>query len=317
MKCIWCNYDSDSLEAFELDYINNKGVWCPECDGFTYFNENEVFNSYNLLLEKKDYEVKVHSAIKFNKQLSPLRYPGGKSKLIDLLYPYVDKEKKCFVEPYCGGCSVSLALLAAGVISQVVLNDLDYGIFSLFNLILYDTKWLEQAIREFIPTREEFFKGRSIILDNYKNVTERQAGFAMLTVNRIAYSGVIRANPKSNIMERWNANTLIRRINWISEQKDKIKLLNLDAESIIQEYYWNKDNVIFIDPPYYSKGKVLYNLYYKEQQHESLALLLNTLYSSYPGCADILITYDNEPFIKNLYPYSNVQEIGRVFSIAN
>ncbi len=317
MKCRWCGFKSEDIEEFEEDYKYHKGVWCPECEGFTYFNENETLSSYDLMLEKRGEEIKIHRQVKLNKQLSPLRYPGGKSKLADMICGQIDANKKVFVEPFCGGASVSLALLEAGVMDRIVLNDLDFGIYSLFNLILHDTDWLVKTIRNYKPTKEDYFKNRSLILSNYKYATERQAGFAMITVNRMAFSGVVRANPMRDLNSRWNPEKLIKRINWISGQKDNIKLSNQDAEDIIEEYYWPRENILFIDPPYYVKGRSLYNLYYKEYQHKALADLLNSLYCSYPECADILITYDNDQFIKELFPHSSVKEIGRTFSIAN
>lgn len=317
MKCYWCDFMSDDIEDFEVDFTYNKGYWCPYCDGFTYFQGKENFSSYNLWLEEKGTEVKTERKIKFDKQLSPLRYPGGKSKLVDLIYAQLDLSKKTFVEAFCGGSSVSLSLLAAGVVDRVVLNDLDFGIYSLFNLIIHDTEWLVQAIHNVRHSKETYFENRALILSNYKNASERAAGLAMLVVNRMAFSGVVKANPMSDMMARWNPDKLCDRIRRIANQKENITLLNQQAEEVIEEYYWSSDNTLFIDPPYYQKGKSLYNLYYNDDQHEDLSFVLNTLYCSYPGNADIIVTYDNEPFIRNLYPVSSIQEIGRVFSISN
>lgn len=317
MKCQWCGFESDNIDDFEEDFKYHKGFWCPYCDGFTFYEGKEDYSLYNLILEEEGEEIKVKKQLTFDKHISPLRYPGGKSKLIDYIYNQLDTNKKTFVEAFCGGASVSLAMLKAGVVDHIVLNDLDFGIYSLFNSIIYDTEWLVQVIHNINPSKELYFNKRATILSNYKNTTEREAALAMLIVNRMAFSGIIKANPMNDLKSRWNPEKLIKRIKWIAGQRNHITLLNQPAKAIIEEYYWSNNNTLFIDPPYYKKGKSLYNLYYTERQHEELAELLNSLYVSFPGCADVIVTYDNDPFIKELYPLSSVKEIGRIFSISN
>lgn len=80
--------------------------------------------------------------------------------------------------------------------------------------------------------------------------------------------------------------------------------------------YWKDNATMFIDPPYYIKGKSLYHCYYQEEDHKKLAWLLDDLYKGMPG-ADMIISYDYAEFIKNLYFYPTVSELNRKYSIAN
>lgn len=102
--CSYCGLSSDNLEDFEEDFQNHQGFWCPDCDGFTYFDGKADKRSYMVLLENKENKeaTKVHPRFKLKKQVSPLRYPGGKSKVLDLLASYLSEEKKTFVDVYCG-----------------------------------------------------------------------------------------------------------------------------------------------------------------------------------------------------------------------
>lgn len=55
--CKFCGFQSKELEDFEEDYQNQQGFWCPYCDGFTYYkNENRA---YTLILEDKNKEYTV------------------------------------------------------------------------------------------------------------------------------------------------------------------------------------------------------------------------------------------------------------------
>jgi DNA adenine methylase len=54
---------------------------------------------------------------------SPLRYPGGKSKLvpfIKLLITKAHREGSTYIEPFAGGAGVALALLLENVVGRIV-----------------------------------------------------------------------------------------------------------------------------------------------------------------------------------------------------
>lgn len=226
-----------------------------------------------------------------------------------------------FVEPYAGGASVGLALLDAGVVNNLVLNDIDYGIFSLFSLIKRDPYCLVDTIKNNIPTHEDYFAARQIIADNYKNNNMLQSAWSLLLVNRLAYSGIVKANPlggrygsQDKLLVRWNPSNLCSRILAIHKLSDKIEVYNTDACKVIEELYWHPSTTIFIDPPYFEKGKKLYTHFYEEDDHDKLAWLLDALYQGCPG-ANILVTYDNSEYIKDLYWNPEVCNINRRFSI--
>ena len=59
---------------------------------------------------------------------SPLRYPGGKSKiapLIKLIIQNLEQPGVTYIEPFAGGAGVALSLLLEGVVEQIIINDYD------------------------------------------------------------------------------------------------------------------------------------------------------------------------------------------------
>ena len=157
--CSYCGLSSDNLEDFEEDFQNHQGFLCPDCDGFTYFDDKADKRSYVVLLEDKENQeaVKVHPRFKLKKRVSPLRYPGGKSNVLDLIALYLSEGKKTFVDAYCGGGSVGLSLLLSGVVEHLIMNDLDKGVYAFFHTVLTAPETLIQKIRMVIPDRELFF----------------------------------------------------------------------------------------------------------------------------------------------------------------
>ena len=53
--------------------------------------------------------------LNFSTQVSPLRWAGGKSKIVGQIFARCQKEKMVsFIEPFAGGASVGLSLLLSG-----------------------------------------------------------------------------------------------------------------------------------------------------------------------------------------------------------
>lgn len=73
----------------------NQGFWCELCDGYTYIDEDAQKHCFTLVLENKHAQPinTKHLNYNFSKRLSPYRYPGGKTRIIDYLYTLLKKIK--------------------------------------------------------------------------------------------------------------------------------------------------------------------------------------------------------------------------------
>lgn len=324
LTCQFCS-ETGTIDDFELDTANGKGFWCCSCDGFTYFENTPVQHKFTLILEDKRGSKPKQigtNRTKFRKQLSPLRYPGGKSKLIDYLSSYIQIKKcKSLISPFTGGGSFELALLDAGVVENLHLNDLDTGVYSLWWTILYSPYELVERIRTMTPTHKDYFLAQVIIKNDFYGVDAIDAAWATLLVNRLSYSGISTANPlggkngsSDDLLTRWNPKALIRRIKHIHSMATQITVSHMDAIELIEEAYWDESCTIFIDPPYVQKGKDLYNCYYSHNDHLKLSFLLDSLHQGMPG-ADLIVTYDFHEMIQHIYQYPTQEVIGRKYSI--
>lgn len=177
LTCQWCGA-TGSLDDFELDEHNGEGFWCPDCDGFTYYDKTRNhLRRILLILEQKD-GGKADPVPKtpLKKRLSPLRYPGGKSKLIDYLAAQFRKESlKTFVEVFAGGASVGLSLLDAGLTEHLVINDTDPGIYAFWVSVVYHPEKLLKRLSGPDPNRAEF-RSCQQILDSPKGWSQDDPG---------------------------------------------------------------------------------------------------------------------------------------------
>lgn len=259
--------------------------------------------------------------MKLSKRLSPYRYPGGKSKISDYLFGHLnDNSTKTLISPFCGGASFELAMLEAGVVENLHLNDLDTGVFSLWWVIKHMPYSLIDKLRTAQPCHDDYFSAQKIIKNDYQGVNMVDAAWASLLVNRLSYSGIVKANPLGGkkgslekLLSRWNPLELAKRIERIHSLSHKIEVSQLDALELIEESYWLHDTTLFIDPPYVQKGKELYHCYYSETDHIQLSHLLESLHSGFPG-ADILVTYDYNKWLEELYLLPEKHILGRIYS---
>ena len=240
--------------------------------------------------------------------LSPLRYPGGKSKLYDfmeLLIVNTGHKGGTYIEPFAGGAGIALRLLENNIVSQVVINDLDKGIYSFWRAILTENKRFIQKIKETPITVDEWEKQRNILLSQNKKYSF-ELGFAAFFLNRTNRSGIIKGGiiggksqkGKWKIDARYNKNDLINRIEKIYSYKHKIKIYNKDVNSLITKYIpkYGDNSFVYFDPPYFDKGRELYLNFFSYDDHIRIEKYIRT----YINC-DWVITYDDTPEIANIY----------------
>ncbi len=155
LTCQFCGYTEElESDVFQLDPYK-KGFWCENCDGYTYLNNQKNKHKFTLILEDK-YTMKTSFQplkLKLAKRLSPFRYPIGKSKIIDYLFTYLQESNtKTLISPFSGGASFELAMLNAGIVEKIHLNDIDTGVFSVWWTIKHMPYALIERIQSIKPT---------------------------------------------------------------------------------------------------------------------------------------------------------------------
>lgn len=249
------------------------------------------------------------------KSLSPLRYPGGKSKIyekVKLLIEANDLCNKTYVEPFAGGFGIGIRLLQDNIVQSAVLNDVDIHIYHFWYSVLNCTDNLIKKIVDTPITIEERDRQKKIYED--KDAIPVDDGFATLFLNRVNYSGVIKGGPIGGISQngeykvdcRFNKSEIIKKIQKIAKLKEQIELYNCDAcDLIINRLIGTKENLFFnIDPPYVVKGSQLYTNYFKEADHKYLSEIINRYLHDIPW----IMTYDDCSLIREIYSQYHLQE---------
>ena len=244
------------------------------------------------------------------KNLSPLRYPGGKAAITGVLAKLIAENslsKGVYVEPFAGGAGAALGLLQDGHVSRILINDADRRVYCIWASIMKRTEEFIERILNVELSIEEWGRQREI----YRNPGRRpqlDIGFAAFYLNRCNRSGIMvnggpigghSQNGDWKIDARFNRPELASRVADIASYEDRIILSNLDALDLLgklERLCGKEKGLVYADPPYYVKGSSLYWSYYQHQDHVNLASALRSL----PG-VDWVLTYDNVEQIRQLY----------------
>lgn len=252
---------------------------------------------------------------------SPLRYPGGKGKLapfIELLIDQYGHRGGTYIEPFAGGAGVAIELLEKKVVSDIVINDLDKGIYSFWRAVLTDTDRFIDKVKRTPLNIDEWKRQRKICFE--KNVKYSfDLGFATFYMNRTNRSGIIKGGVIGGMQQagswkldaRFNKKNLIVRIEAIAKMKKHIHLYNKDIDTFLNSYIHKyEDNAfVYFDPPYFEKGKQLYMNFFSYEDHVRIAESINKLVD-----CDWVITYDDTPEIERIYEGSLIRRFDLNYS---
>lgn len=237
-------------------------------------------------------------------QLSPLRYPGGKSRianfmrLVILLNDLTDGE---YAEPYAGGAGVALNLLFGGYVSRIRINDCDRALASFWSVVLRETDELCHFIASVDLSVDEWHRQRAIYHDPCADALPLAC--ATFYLNRTNRSGIIKGggliggldqSGRWKMDARFNRVELISRIQSIALRSSDIDVTCLDALDFLDTLPIGRV-LCYLDPPYYHKGSELYANFYLPSDHQAVARAVHSL-----DCPWI-VSYDNVEEIRTLY----------------
>ncbi|WP_425327880.1 DNA adenine methylase [Pseudomonas nitroreducens] len=249
--------------------------------------------------------------MKSNKLYSftPLRYPGGKGRFAPFVAELMDingLHGGHYLEPYAGGAGVALKLLFHGYASHIHINDLDPAVHAFWTAVTKHSDDILRLLRDTPITIEQWHYWRSVMLGE-RAVSPAELGFATLFVNRTNRSGILKGGViggkgqtgNYKLDARFNKEALSTRISRIAEHSSSISVYCEDARELLLrcKELLPKKSLIYLDPPYYVKGRGLYRNYYDHFDHLEIAKILKPKKFDIPW----VVSYDNAKEIRDMY----------------
>lgn len=260
-----------------------------------------------------DFKQKFVSLAK-KRDLTPLRYPGGKRKLAPLvadIFLRKDHALDLFVEPFCGGASMSLAMLESGLAKEVALSDIDIGIASFWQVVFSkDATALADKIASTPVTLENW---KCLKFSEPKDKLEQ--AFRCIFLNRTSFSGILHqaAGPiggmaqksKYSIDCRFNTELIARRIIELSGLRSRVRFIRLQSyKKTISDIKRtgaarnNSEGILwYLDPPFFEKANKLYNHCFESKEHGELRQIL--FEEGLPG--NWILSYDDVEAARHEY----------------
>jgi DNA adenine methylase len=233
---------------------------------------------------------------------SPLRYPGGKSRAVDLiasLLPEFDE----FREPFLGGGSVLLSTKQKKPDKKFWGNDLYWELFKFWKAAQSDIDLLIMKIYEW---RNKYLVGKKLyqfLNQNLTHFNDLEQAAAFFIYNRITFSGTTLSGGFSEAAFNLRfTESSIRRLIPFAGMIQNTAITNFDYKEVIATS--GKNVFIFLDPPYYSATKsALYGKngdLHKSFNHSEFAEVMKNCNHKW------LITYDDSPYVRKLFSFANI-----------
>jgi len=245
------------------------------------------------------------------KTLSPLRYPGGKSKaikkIVSFIIPNIPKNKKV-CSPFFGGGSIEIYLAKKGY--QVYGYDAFQPLVDFWQVLLKDPSKLASQVQKKLELDENDFKNiQHDFKENYKNYTKLKCACLFYVLNRTSYSGTtlsggMAIDKKKRSWKRINPRfdkKSVQRLRQFSGRN--ITVSKIDFRKSIPKH---KSAFVYADPPYYIKKNKFYgnvgDMQFKQKDHEDLAKILKRR-------KHWILSYNNSKLVRELYSDFRIKKV--------
>jgi DNA adenine methylase len=242
------------------------------------------------------------------------RYPGGKSRLLEEILPRITQTDR-FCDAFVGGGSVLCAMAERYPSLQLHANDYDKNVAAFWDIISCPGNDVDELLKlvDRKPSIDLFNELRSTGTDGSDRVGR---AYHTIFFNRTTFSGISTAGPiggkgqksKWAVGCRYNADKIKAGVMaLITLMRGRLKTTALHFQNLLAVV--SQDTFVYLDPPYYHKGNILYPVGMSKEEHVTLAEMLvrrRNWLLSYDGCMEI----------REIYPTSAIIEIETRSSIS-
>jgi site-specific DNA-adenine methylase len=228
-----------------------------------------------------------------------LHYFGSKFRALNTIIPYFPQFHGIdivYIDFFMGSLIIPFRLNPR----SVLLNDIDNDLYNFWNVIHYKSKEFEEEMK-YVYIGKAWF-------DNYKLRTD-DVGKAIFTYIRF-YVG--RGIPTEKFKNYSTTFPLVKDVQpwkqWF-DSRYSLVIWNMDFRDAfkgIEDYSNRRKYIVYCDPPYEKQG-YNYKHPFTEKDHKDLHHCLELIRNN--PSMQILISYDDTPFIRELYNGWYITEI--------
>jgi DNA adenine methylase len=234
-------------------------------------------------------------------QLSPFRYPGGKTWFLPYLKRWLATQPRSqlFIEAFAGGASVGCAVAYENLADHVMLIELDPTIAAVWRVTFSDSAQdLAARITSFHLSHETV---ASLLASS--PISDLDVAFQTIVRNRVNRGGILapgvglmKTGENGNgLHSRWYPTTLAKRILALSALQKRVSVVCGDGTAALA-HHSSPNTLAFIDPPYTAGGKRAGSRLYTHNNIDH-----NQLFGvAQEFAGEFLMTYDNNHEVMQL-----------------
>jgi DNA adenine methylase len=213
---------------------------------------------------------------------APVRWYGGKGKMVAKLRRHVPLGGRPYCEPYMGAASLLFARPPAPV---EVLNDLDGDLVNLFRCLQDRRHYrdLRHRLRYTLYARAEFGRALDILASDERDPVLR--AWAFFVSRNQGFSGVARTigNWSRTFVSNGGCadtvNCWLMRLAMLDAWHQRLLLVQIEQRDALEVIrYWDTpETVFYVDPPYHHETRQDRQVYAVESDHDHHVQLVETL----------------------------------------
>lgn len=254
------------------------------------------------IIKPADHRIKTGKYIKEKcSTIGPiLKWAGGKTQLLPEILPRIPENYNRYIEPFVGGGALFFQLQY----ENSVIADSNPELINLYEQIAEHCEEVLILLKKYENNEEMYYQVRAV---DWTTISKAEAAARMLYLNHTCFNGLYRLNKKGQFntpFGKYKNPTICNeeKLRTASELLKKAIIVCGDFGDVLVKYA-EKDDFIFLDPPYIPiSDNADFKRYTKEQFYEedqkNLADIVHKLVSK--GCK-IMLTNSNHPLVRELY----------------
>tara|TARA_B100000927_G_scaffold278034_1_gene260248 strand:- start:14670 stop:15491 length:822 start_codon:yes stop_codon:yes gene_type:complete len=229
---------------------------------------------------------------------SVLRYPGGKTRAVSLIMPFLTRfEAKVLVSPFFGGGSIEFAWAQQKPSCRVEGYDIYPPLVAFWREALSNPGPLSNKVDAYRPMDKDLFLS---LQKKLPSLSGRDAAAAFYALNRSSFSGATMSGGMSPGVKRFTESSIQRLADF---HAPNVKVRLGDVFDVVEDLIDSdpEDSVIYLDPPYKIDDSALYGHKgnaHRGFEHERLAELVHRLNGK--GFR-LVLSYNDSDSIRALY----------------
>ena len=222
--------------------------------------------------------------------ISLLKYPGGKTRALNVLSQFLPPTAKVLYSPFFGGGSFEL-YCANHLGMRVVGSDNFTPLVNFWRCVLKNPRQVHRVLMDLLPVSKQKFEA---IRDNFVSTKSQYKKAAMFFVlNRCSFNGKLR-----NYSDIPISKNIVERVKDFRADSVSIEQLNF-IDSMVHVPRKDRDVVLFADPPYITEQ---YHYGWNGNMHKGFDhVLLRDKLAEMSENVFWILCYNDCPTVRGLY----------------